>query len=77
VLLLAVEQPEALEAELGRILGELGAKALVATVPTSRRRLLCAVLAGVADPLALAATAREQLAADGHSARARSATTRR
>jgi purine catabolism regulator len=70
VLLLAVEQPEALEAELGRILGELGAKALVATVPTSRRRLLCAVLAGVADPLALAATAREQLVADGHSARA-------
>ncbi|HXR13359.1 MAG TPA: PucR family transcriptional regulator [Solirubrobacteraceae bacterium] len=70
VLLLAVEQPEALEAELGRILGELGAKALVATVPTARRRLLCAVLAGVADPLALAASARDQLAAGGHSARA-------
>jgi purine catabolism regulator len=70
VLLFAVEQPEELEAELGRILGELGAKALVATVPTSRRRLLCAVLAGVADPLALAASAREQLGAGGHSGRA-------
>ena len=70
VLLLAVEQPEALEAELGRILRELGAKALVATVPTARRRLLCAVLAGVADPLELAAGAREQLVAGGHAVRA-------
>jgi purine catabolism regulator len=65
VLLLAVEAPKELEGELGRILGELGAKALVATVPTARRQLLCAVLAGVSDPLELAASAREQLAASG------------
>jgi len=65
VLLLAAERPETLEADLSRILSELGAKALVATVPTARRRLLCAVIAGVADPLELAANAREQLAAGG------------
>jgi purine catabolism regulator len=68
VLLLAVEEPEepeALEAELGRILSELGVRALVATVPTARRRLLCAVLAGAEDPLELAAAAREQLVSGG------------
>jgi purine catabolism regulator len=65
VLLLAVEEPEALEAELGRILSELAVRALVATVPTARRRLLCAVLAGAEDPLELAAAAREQIVSGG------------
>jgi purine catabolism regulator len=65
VLLLAVEEPEVLEGELGRILGQLGVKALVATVPTARRRLLCAVMAGAEDPLELAASVREQLVASG------------
>ena len=46
VLVLAVEDPDALEGELEQILAELGAHALVATVATARRRLLCAVLAG-------------------------------
>ena len=44
VLVLAVEDPEALEGELERLLAELGVRALVATVATARRRLLCAVL---------------------------------
>ena len=70
VLVLAVEDPEALEDELARILGELGAIALVATVTTARRRLLCAVLAGGEDPIELAAAARDLLAADGRTVRA-------
>ena len=70
VLVLAVEDPETLEDELARILTDLGAKALVATVATSRRRLLCAVLAGAGDPLELAGAARERLGADGRSVRA-------
>ena len=48
MLVLAVEDPETLEDELERILAELGVHALVATVATARRRLLCAVLAGAA-----------------------------
>ena len=70
VLVLAVEDPEACEDELARILGELGAAALVATVPTARRPLLCAVLADVENPLELAAAARELLALDGRPVRA-------
>ncbi|HZL54677.1 MAG TPA: PucR family transcriptional regulator [Solirubrobacteraceae bacterium] len=70
VLLLAVEEPEALEPELDRILGELGVKALVATVPTARRRLLCAVIAGGGDPLELAASAREALSSSADGVRA-------
>jgi PucR family transcriptional regulator, purine catabolism regulatory protein len=70
VLVLAVDEPDALEDELERILVDLGAKALVATVATARRRLLCAVLAGAEDPLELATAAREMLAADGRSVRA-------
>ena len=70
VLVLGVEAPEALEDELSRILGELGVQALVATVATARRSLLCAVLSGVENPLALAASARELLAAEGASVRA-------
>jgi purine catabolism regulator len=70
VLVLAVEDPDALEDELARILGDLGAKALVATVTTARRRLLCAVLARVQDPLELASAVRELLTADGRSVRA-------
>jgi purine catabolism regulator len=70
VLVLAVDDPKALEDELGRILADLGAKALVATVATARRRLLCAVLAGADDPLGLASAVRELLSADGRSVRA-------
>jgi PucR family transcriptional regulator, purine catabolism regulatory protein len=70
VLVLAVEDPDALEDEVARILGELGAQALVATVATARRRLLCAVLSGVADPLEMAAAVRELLSGDGRSVRA-------
>jgi purine catabolism regulator len=65
VAVMGVEDPERSEEELGRIFVELGAHALVATVATARRRLLCAVLAGVESPLELTATARELLAADG------------
>ena len=70
VLVLGVEQPQALEGELSRILGELGVSALVATVATARRSLLCAVLSGAPDPLALAATARELLAGERRTVRA-------
>jgi PucR family transcriptional regulator, purine catabolism regulatory protein len=70
VLVLAVDDPEALEGELERILRDLGVAALVATVATARRRLLCAVLSGAAQPLELAAAARAQLVADGHVVRA-------
>jgi len=70
VLVLAVEDPDALEGELSRILTELGARALVAVVATARRRLLCAVLSDAADPLALAALVRERLATDGSTVRA-------
>jgi purine catabolism regulator len=65
VLVLGVEDPDALADELARVLADLGARALVATVPTARRRLLCAVLAGVENPLELAAAARELLVLDG------------
>ena len=61
VLLFAAEDPDALEDELERILGELGVHALVATVPTARRRLLCAVLAGTESAVDVAASARELL----------------
>ena len=70
VLVFAVDDPDALEPELEEILTELGVRALVAAVPTARRRLLCAVLSGVADPPALAATVRELLAAGGRVVRA-------
>ena len=70
VLVLAVEDPETLEDELARILTDLGAKALVATVATARRRLLCAVVAGVGDPLELAGAARERLDEGGRGLRA-------
>jgi purine catabolism regulator len=70
VLVLGVEDPDVMEDELSRILGELGVEALVATVATARRRLLCAVLSAVHEPLALAADVRELLAADGRSVRA-------
>jgi purine catabolism regulator len=61
VLLLGVEDPKALEDELARILAELGVAALVGTVSTARRTLLCALLAGVERPLEVAASARELL----------------
>ena len=70
VLVLAVEDPETLEDELAGILTDLGAKALVATVATARRRLLCAVVAGTGDPLELAGAARERLSDGGRSVRA-------
>ena len=70
VLVMGVEDPQASEDELARILAELGVAALVATVPTARRPLLCAVLAGVENPLELAAGARELLAGDGRPVRA-------
>ena len=71
VLLLAVEGPDELEGELDRALAELGAHALVATVDTPRRRLLCAVLAAAdGSPAELAATARERLASGGREVRA-------
>ncbi len=65
VLVLGVEDPDELEDELARILSDLGVHALVATVATARRRLLCAVLADVERPLELAAAARDLLVADG------------
>ena len=70
VLVLAVDDPDSLEGELARVLGDLTTSSLVATVTTARRRLLCAVLSGVADPLALAALVRERLATDGRTVRA-------
>ena len=70
VLVMAVDAPEALEDECSRILGDLGVRALVATVATARRPLLCAVLAGVDDPLELAAAARELLVGEGRTVRA-------
>jgi purine catabolism regulator len=70
VLVLAVDDPEALEDELSRILGDLGVHALVATVATARRRLLCAVLAGAERPLETAASARELLAGEDRAVRA-------
>ena len=69
VLLLAVEDPDRLEPRLDAILDRLGARALITTVATSRRRLLCAVLAADsrdgAALLELAARARDELARDG------------
>jgi purine catabolism regulator len=70
VLVLGVEQPQALEDELSRILGELGGGARGATVAPARRSLLCAVLSGAQDPLALAATVRELLAGERRTVRA-------
>jgi len=71
VLVLAVEDPDALEGELERILADLGLRTLVAAVPTARRRLLCAVLAAPAEAVAeLAASARAELAADDRVVRA-------
>ena len=70
VLVMGVEEPEALEDELSRILGDLGVHSLVATVATARRRLLCAVLAGVQSPLEVATAARELLAGEGRTVRA-------
>jgi purine catabolism regulator len=70
VLVLGVEDPQAREDELARVLADLGVAALVATVPTARRPLLCAVLADVENPLELAAGARELLAGDGRPVRA-------
>jgi PucR family transcriptional regulator, purine catabolism regulatory protein len=70
VMVMGVEDPQELEDELSRILGDLGARALVATVATARRRLLCAVLAGVENPLELAAGARDLLAGEGRVVRA-------
>jgi len=65
VAVMAVEDPAAIAYELSRVLGELGARALVATVATARRPLLCAVLAGVSSPLEVVGAARERLAAEG------------
>jgi purine catabolism regulator len=65
VLVLAVDDPDGLEDEFARILADLGAKALVATVATARRRLLCAVLAEGGDVLELAIAARERLGPGG------------
>jgi purine catabolism regulator len=73
VLLFAAEDPDALEGELERILGELGVHALVATVPTARRRLLCAVLAGAESAVDIAASARELLPGSVRAAVSRSA----
>jgi purine catabolism regulator len=70
VLVLGVEQPQELEDELSRILAELGVNALVATVTTARRSLLCAVISGAEDALALAATVRELLAGERRHVRA-------
>jgi purine catabolism regulator len=74
VLLLAVEDPDRLEPRLDAILDQLGARALITTVATSRRRLLCAVLAAdsrdAAALLELAARARDELARDGGEVRA-------
>ena len=65
VLVLGVEDAEELEDELARILGDLGARGLVTSVATARRRLLCAVLAGVEKPFELAASVRELLGGEG------------
>jgi PucR family transcriptional regulator, purine catabolism regulatory protein len=63
VLVLAAEATDGLEAELERILAELGVRALVATVATTRRRLLCAVLVAPSEAAAeTAASVREALA---------------
>ena len=71
VLVLALEDPDAGEGDLERILADLGVRALVATVATARRRLLCAALAAPADVAApAAAAARELLAGRGHEVRA-------
>jgi purine catabolism regulator len=70
VAVFGVENPEGLEDELARILAELGAHALVATVATARRPLLCAVIAGAESPLELVASARELLAGEGRAVRA-------
>jgi purine catabolism regulator len=70
VLVLAVESPDSLEGELEKILAELGAQALVATVDTARRRLLCAVLAGASGAVEIAGSARELLAGEDRDVRA-------
>ncbi len=70
VLVLAVESPDSLEGELERILAELGVHALVATVETARRRLLCAVLADAGSAVEIAAGARELLAGGERDVRA-------